>query len=102
MSIPESLERKIELWRGKGRVFRDEHELFATPSWVAVMLGQGIVPADYEPIVDALDEDKVASALEQMRLENLQCAERLPSHGDFIAQILTPKAPKPELPEFVL
>ena len=47
------------------------------PSWVAVMLGQGVVPEEYEPIADALDEEKVASALEQMRIGMLQTAERL-------------------------
>ncbi len=101
MSVPDSLERKVELWRAKGRVFRDELELFATPSWVAVMFGQGIVPDDYEPVTDALDEGKVASALEQMRLGILDAAQRLPTHGDFIAQILGRPAAEPELPEFV-
>jgi tryptophan halogenase len=101
MSVPDSLKAKIELWRAKGRVFRDELDLFATPSWVAVMLGQGIVPEEHEPIADALDEEKVATALEQMRLAILQTTDRLPSHGDFIAQILGQRPAEPELPEFV-
>ena len=101
MDVPDSLKNKLELWRAKGRVFRDELELFPTTSWVAVMLGQGVVPDEYEPIVDALDEEKVASALEQMRLGILQTAERLPAHGEFIAQILGQRPAEPELPEFV-
>lgn len=101
MDVPSSLKSKIELWRAKGRVFRDELELFPTTSWVAVMLGQGVVPEDYEPIVDALDEDKVASALEQTRLAIRHTAERLPAHGEFIAQILGQRPAEPELPEFV-
>src|SRR5206468_5784071 len=101
MSLPDSLVGKVALWRAKGRVFRDELELFATPSWVAVMLGQGIVPEEYEPVVDALDEVKVASALEQTRQAILQTAERLPTHADFIAQIIGQRKAEPELPEFV-
>lgn len=101
MPVPDALARKIELWRSRGRVFRDGFELFATPSWVAVMLGQGIVPEDYEPVVDALDEEKVASALEQMRVAYRQAAERLPTHGEFLAHIMGRRAPEPELPEFV-
>ncbi|HEU0100386.1 MAG TPA: tryptophan halogenase family protein [Allosphingosinicella sp.] len=101
MAIPESLERKIALWKGKGRLFREGLELFATTSWVAVMLGQGIVPGDYEPAADALDEDKVADAMEQMRQSYLQVAERLPSHGEFLARICEPqKRAPPPLPEF--
>jgi tryptophan halogenase len=101
MTLPDTLQRKVELWRSKARIFRDNAELFATTSWVAVMLGQGVLPEGYDPIADALDEEKVAAALEQMRLANLQTAERLPGHGEFIAQIIGQHRPEPELPEFV-
>jgi tryptophan halogenase len=101
MSVPDSLAYKMDLWRAKGRVFRDELELFATPSWVAVMFGQGVVPDEYEPVADALDEVKVASALEQLRVAILQTAERLPTHAEFLAQILGQRSAAPELPEFV-
>src|SRR5919202_3159496 len=84
MSIPDKLASKIELFKDKGRVFRENYEMFSTTSWVAVMLGQGIVPEDYEPAVDALDEDRVSQALEQMRLAILDTAQRLPTHGEFI------------------
>ncbi|MEO7688295.1 MAG: tryptophan halogenase family protein [Sphingomonas sp.] len=93
MEIPESLQRKIDLFRAKGRVFREGFDLFATTSYVAVMLGQHIVPEDYEPTVDALDEDKVAEALEKMRLGYLEMAQQLPAHGDFVAA--TGAAPPP-------
>ncbi|AIT06201.1 tryptophan halogenase [Sphingomonas taxi] len=87
MDIPDSLARKIALFRGKGRVFRENRELFATTSWVSVCLGQDIVPQEYEPAVDALDEERVAGALEEMRREYLDIAGRLPSHGDFLRHI---------------
>jgi len=101
MEIPDSLRRKVELWRAKARSFRDEAELFPTSSWVAVMLGQGILPDTYDPIADALDENKVAAALEQMRLSIRQTADRLPTHAEFIAHITGQRRPEPELPEFV-
>jgi tryptophan halogenase len=102
MTIPESLARKIALFRAKARVFREGAELFATTSWVAVMLGQGIVPEDYEPAVDALEEDRVAAALEQMRIGYLEMAERLPTHAEFIARTCAARNPSvPDLPEFV-
>jgi tryptophan halogenase len=103
MEVPESLKRRTDLWKAKGRLFREGFELFSTTSWVAVMLGQGIVPEEYEPAVDALDEDRVAEALEQMRQAILATAERLPTHGEFIAMTCAAQgaAPKPPLPEFV-
>jgi tryptophan 7-halogenase len=86
MSIPDSLAHKIELFRTKGRVFRHDDELFTVPSWVAVMLGQNIVPERYDPIADALDEEKVAAAIEQVRAAFEQTAAQMPSHAQFIAQ----------------
>ena len=98
MAIPDSLQRKIDLFRAKGRVFREGFDLFGTTSWVAVMLGQHILPEDYEPAVDALDEDRVAQALEEMRLAYLNAAQQLPSHADFLAA--TSVAPPPVVPDF--
>jgi tryptophan 7-halogenase len=105
MEVPESLQRKIDLFRAKGRVFRDGLELFATTSWVSVALGQHIIPEDYEPAVDALDEERVAMALEQMRQGYLNVAQALPTHGEFIRRAglspnATPPPPRNDLPTF--
>ncbi|MES2119711.1 MAG: tryptophan halogenase family protein [Pseudomonadota bacterium] len=85
MDVPDSLAERIELWRSKGRVFRESFELFATPSWVAVLLGQGIVPAEPEPAALAIDAEFAADALEKMRASYRQMAEHMPTHADFIA-----------------
>ena len=85
MALPDSLERKLELWRAKGRLFREGRELFGTASWVAVLLGQGIVPQETEPPADALDRAMVADALDKMRLSYRTMAEHMPGHGDFVA-----------------
>src|SRR5690606_39868807 len=65
MPIPETLQRKIDLWKIHGRVFREGKELFGTVSWVAVMLGQNIWPDAYDPIADTLDEIGRASCRER-------------------------------------
>ncbi|OAN58370.1 tryptophan halogenase family protein [Sphingomonas sp. TDK1] len=84
MDIPDSLAQRIALFESKGRLFREGHELFSSPSWVAVCMGQHIVPSDHEPIADALDEDLVAQALDQMQRGYRETAERLPTHGEFL------------------
>jgi tryptophan halogenase len=95
MEIPDTLRQKIELFRAKGRVFREGYELFGITSWVAVMLGQHIIPEDYEPPVDALDEARVSQALEEMRVAYLRTAEAMPAHADFIAATAAAPAPTP-------
>jgi tryptophan halogenase len=86
MDVPDSLAAKLELWRGKGRVFREGAELFGTASWVAVLLGQGIVPEDQEPAVGAIDPAFAAEALDKMRESYAAMAEHMPKHEDFVAQ----------------
>jgi tryptophan halogenase len=101
MPIPDKLQDKIEQFRNKGRVFADGLELFNTVSWVAVMLGQHIVPEEYNPVVDGLDENKVAEALEQMRAGFADIAQRLPSQAEFIASCCA-ATPPPAAREFAL
>ena len=86
MDVPDTLARRIELWRRRGRVFRENAELFTLPSWVAVMLGQNVEPETHDPIADTLDPDKVAAAMAQMREGYRTTAERLPSQEEFLRQ----------------
>ena len=84
MSIPDSLRHKIELFREAGRVFRYEEELFARASWVAVFLGQNIVPRRVDPIVAALPVAEVRQSLESMHAAMHGAAQAMPTHAEFI------------------
>ena len=86
MDLPDTLAAKLELWRSKGRIFRDGQELFGPPSWVAVLLGQGIVPQEQDPRVIAIDPAVAGDTLEKMRVSYRQMAEHMPAHADFISQ----------------
>ncbi|MDQ3246026.1 MAG: tryptophan 7-halogenase [Pseudomonadota bacterium] len=98
MQVPDSLAAKLELWQAKGRLFREGRELFGTASWVAVLLGQGIVPEDYEPAADALDPAMIGDALDKMRLSYRRMAEQMPKHGDFIARACAHQVENPRRP----
>ncbi len=84
MSIPDSLTRKIELFRNCGRFFRYDGDLFTITSWVAVFLGQGIVPARYDPIVAAMPPDRIAESLASMRAAMARATEQMPTHDDYL------------------
>jgi tryptophan halogenase len=84
MDIPESLARKMELWRLHGRIFREGAELFGVTSWVAVMLGQNLWPEAYDPTADSLDEAKVAEAMAAMRGDFRRAVEALPGQEQFL------------------
>jgi len=92
MDVPDKLASKIELWRSKGRLFRDGQELFGPASWVAVFLGQGIVPEDQDPAVSGIDPDMTADMIDKMHLSYRRMAEQMPAHAEFIAQACAGKA----------
>ncbi|HEY0044149.1 MAG TPA: tryptophan halogenase family protein [Allosphingosinicella sp.] len=84
MTVPDTLAHKMALFKAKGRSFREGYELFGVASWVAVMIGQGVIPEGYDPIADALDEDKIWVAAEQMRASIAATAENMPPQAAFI------------------
>jgi tryptophan halogenase len=86
MDVPDKLAIKLDLWNSKGRIFRDGQELFGVPSWVAVLLGQGVVPKEQEPAVNIIDPPVAADALDKMRLSYRAMAEQMPTHAEFIAK----------------
>ena len=86
MEIPQTLAYKIEQFRSSGRVVPYGGDLFAKTSWIAVMLGQGITPARYDPLVDQHDLEEIGANLAGMRAVIRRAAEAAPTHVEFIAQ----------------
>jgi len=95
MDIPESLQRRIELFRSNGRVFRENNEMFAEPSWVQVMHGQRIHPRAYHALVDLYPEAKIADYLRNVQGVIGACAQAMPTHDQFIAKLCSAAA-KPQ------
>ena len=84
MSIPESLQRKIDLFAEAGRVFRYDDELFSKPSWIAVCIGQNIIPKALDPIVANLPISRVNHSLDSMRKAMETTSAKMPNHADFL------------------
>jgi len=93
MSIPDSLRRKIELFKTHGRLFGEPDELFAQGSWFQVMQGQGLRPRGYSPMADVVEADDLHVFFEGIRQAILKCIEVMPSHEDFIARHCKATAP---------
>jgi len=84
MPVPESLSRRMELFRSSGRFFRFEDELFSEASWIAVMLGQGVWPEVHDPLADALDPRLVTSRLAGLRQLMRETADQMPTHQAYL------------------
>lgn len=86
MDIPETLAHRIRLFRETGRVFRIQNELFAENSWIQVMLGQGIVPEQYHPVVDVMDDEELGRFLNEIKSNVNATVSRLPDHQAYVEQ----------------
>lgn len=84
MSIPDTLEQKLELFRSRGMAMPDHFDLFREGSWFAVLYGQGITPRSYHPLADALSEDELRLTLTKIRRSVSDRVAALPSHDEFI------------------
>jgi tryptophan halogenase len=84
MSVPEELRAKIDLFRESGRFYRNADEMFALTSWVQVMVGQGLVPTGYHPLVDAVPDAELEQFTESVRQVIASCVAAMPAHEQFI------------------
>jgi tryptophan halogenase len=84
MEIPDSLQHRIELFRQSGRVFKLPTELFGENSWIQVMLGQGIEPEQYHPIVNMMSDEELERFLTGIHGSVDKLVDQLPEHQRFI------------------
>jgi tryptophan halogenase len=84
MEIPDTLARKIDIFRNAGRLYREDEDLFAEVSWLQVLLGQGIEPATHHPLADNLTEEQLTGFLSDLRQILGGAARALPDHAEFV------------------
>lgn len=80
--IPDTLADKIALFRRAGRVQRYAQGLFLEPSWIAVFVGQGILPESWDQRIDGLPADALRRALAQLRTEIEHVVTAMPDHAE--------------------
>ena len=85
MSVPDTLQHKLDLWRSAGRIVRTDNELFAEVGWLQVLHGQRVQAHAHHPIADALDEGDVAAYLGDIERVIGACVEQMPSHAKYVA-----------------
>lgn len=90
MAIPDSLQHKMELFRSTGVISRYRQGLFQIPSWLTVYLGQGIVPACYDPRIARIDPAYFAQELRQLEQIIQQQVAAMPSHAQRLHSLLQP------------
>ena len=86
MPIPDSLAEKMELFRRRGRVVKYREGVFLDASWIAVYLGQGVMPGGYDPRAEGLDAAQLMDSMQALRGQIRAEVAAMPTHLDYITR----------------
>lgn len=84
LEIPERLHLMTEQFRRTARVEPSQWDQFKSASWFSVLLGQGVMPHDFDPLADNIGDDALARHLAQVRGAIARTAEAMPTHEEYI------------------
>ena len=84
MRIPDTLADRMALWRETAQVPSYPRGLFLEPSWIAVLLGQGIVPDGWDTRADLVEAAGLARAMAALRDHLAGQVAALPDHAAYL------------------
>jgi tryptophan halogenase len=87
MDIPESLARKIELFKQSGKVFSEQDDVFTEIAWQQVLLGQEITPDDHHPMADTLSNEQLTDLMDNLDTLIQRSVAQMPSHERFLTTV---------------
>lgn len=84
---PPSLAHTLGLFRERGRLPFYEEETFGRDSWLAVLLGQGLLPAHVDPLIAVVPPAESERAMAAMRNQFTRHVPALPTQAQFLGNI---------------
>jgi tryptophan halogenase len=84
MEVPDTLQEKMDLFRRRGRVAKYREGVFLEPSWIAVYIGQRVIPEGYDMRADLPSATALNQAMAELRVEIRSTAEAMPDHRTVI------------------
>ncbi|GHA97756.1 tryptophan halogenase [Algimonas arctica] len=87
LTLPDSLQSKIDVWTHRGLVPSYEFSVFLPPSWIAVFAGQRILPTAEDPRLNRLSAEILQSETETLHRSIQSAVARAPAHVSFIEKI---------------
>ncbi|HEX4241064.1 MAG TPA: tryptophan halogenase family protein [Steroidobacteraceae bacterium] len=84
ITLPGSLQERIELFKGHGALREGVDELFRSASWQSIFEGMGIRPSVYCPRVENIDYGEIAASLRTAKSAIAGMVAHLPTHEEFL------------------
>lgn len=82
---PESLARTLDQFARRGRLPFFEDESFTADSWLAVLLGMGVLPAAIDPVSLAVDRARAEQGMAALAARIAALPERFPPYHRMLA-----------------
>jgi tryptophan 7-halogenase len=84
MALPDTLERKIALYRARGLIQQFDAESFFDPSWLCMYGNLGIDAASWDPLANLLPLDELAEVTRRVRSDIVRMASECAPHREFL------------------
>ena len=84
MEVPDTLHEKLELFRRRGRIAKYREGVFLDASWIAVYVGQRVIPEGHDLRADLPAADLLARRMAALRAEVQAKAAAMPDHRSYI------------------
>jgi tryptophan halogenase len=86
LDLPDTLAQRIDMYRASGRVILRQPELFGELDWFWIFEGMGVIPRDYDPLVDTVDYEQVKRVMLAISQKVSADTAAAPTHDSFFAQ----------------
>lgn len=87
LTLPESLNEKIQAWMHRGHVPSYEFSVFLPPSWVAVFMGQRFLPKDEDPRLGRHSLSAIENYAETLRGSITDAVSEATAHMSYLDRI---------------
>jgi tryptophan halogenase len=84
-AVPEMVAHRLAMYRATGRIVHHRPEYFTDLDWFWILEGAGIVPRDYDPMVDSVDFEQVKRLMSAIGQKVAADVAAAPSHDSFFA-----------------
>jgi tryptophan halogenase len=85
--LPASLDHTLSQWRERGRLPFYEEETFSRDSWVAVLIGQGVVPRRLDPLLGSVPAKESERMMHQLRAAIRSSVAQAPSYSHYLRSL---------------
>ena len=84
-ALPDGLQQRIDMYRATGRIVQQRPEAFTDLDWFFLFEAAGIVPRDYDPLVDTVDFEQVKRLMLAISQKLSADVAAAPTHDSFFA-----------------